>query len=177
MLRLTYPEANVGFLIDTTALSAYMNQEHQHHDSTVAVVDRLPESAPKLVSIVTLAEFDYGIRLAEMNGSTRLNEYRQRLSVVRNYAPLEMTRHTGEAYAAIKSSLAARVQKKPGKKMRRWIEDWVALGSGKELQIDENDLSIAAQTKERDLVIVTGDNDMRVLSSVDSEIRILFTRS
>ena len=167
----------MGYLFDTTALSAYLNREHRHHESTVAVIDQIPTNSPKLVSIVTLAEIDYGIRLAELNGSPRLDEFRQRLSVIQRYAPLDITRYTAEAYAALKCSLAAHVQKHSRKKMRRWVEDWISSGSGKRLQIDENDLWIAAQAKERDLVVVTGDEDMRILASVDPDVRILFTRS
>lgn len=167
----------MGFLLDTSALSAYLNLDHPHHESTVRVINQLPEAAPKLVSIVTLAELDYGIRFAELAGSTRLEEYRQRLAIIRKYAPLDITHHTSEAYAELKLFLAAHVQRRPGKKMPRWIEDWVDLGSAKRLQIDENDLWIAAQAKERDLVVVTGDNDMRILASVDPEIRILLTRT
>ena len=60
--------------------------------------------------------------------------------------------------------------------MGRWIEEWIVLGSGKRLGIDENDLWIAAQAKERDLIIVTGDDDMRVLETVDPEVQVLLTR-
>jgi predicted nucleic acid-binding protein len=69
------------------------------------------------------------------------------------------------------------MQRKPGKKMRRWIEDWIEMGSDKRLQIDENDLWICAQAKERDLVVVTGDVDIRRLSSFDPDLRILLTRN
>ncbi len=173
--RLICREGRLGYLIDTSALSAYLNPDHPHHAFATAVINQLPEAAPKLVSIVTLAEFDYGIRFAELAGSARLEEYRQRLEVVRKYAPLDVTHHTSEAYAELKILLAARVRRRPGKKMRRWIEDWVELGSAKRLQIDENDLWIAAQAKERDLVIITGDSDMRILASVDPEVRIQLT--
>lgn len=61
--------------------------------------------------------------------------------------------------------------------LRVGIEDWVDLGSAKRLQIDENDLWIAAQAKERDLIIVTGDTDMRIIASVDPDVRIRMTRT
>jgi predicted nucleic acid-binding protein len=68
------------------------------------------------------------------------------------------------------------MQRKIGKKMPRWIEDWIEVGSAKRLQIDENDLWICAQAKERDLVVVTGDMDIRRLSSFDLDLKILLTR-
>lgn len=167
----------MGFLLDTSALSAYLNPVHPHHGSAVNVIDELPSEAAKLVSIVTLGEFQYGIQFAEMAGSTRLKEYRDRLRIVRRYALLEITHHTSEAYAELKLNLAQRVQRRAGNKMPRWVEDWIDLGSGKRLQIDENDLWIAAQAKERDLIIVTGDTDMRALAIADPEVRIRLTRT
>lgn len=165
-----------GYLLDTSALSAYLNEDHPHHTGAATVVGGLPTEAAKLVSAITLAELDYGIRFAELQGSKRLAEYRQRLSVVRQYASLDLTRHTSEVYAELKVRLAGQVQRRAGKKMQRWIEDWVEVGSAKRLQIDENDLWICAQAKERDLVVVTGDVDIRQLASFDTDLKILLTR-
>lgn len=165
-----------GYLLETSALSAYLNRDHKHHRTAVEVIDALPAHAPKLVSVVTLAEFDYGIRLAELMGSARLVEYRQRLEVVRQYTQLNLTHHTSEAYAELKLQLASHVHRKPGKKLPRWIEDWVLRGSAKGLQIDENDLWLCAQAKERDLTIVTGDDDIRRLAAIDPSLHILLTR-
>jgi predicted nucleic acid-binding protein len=166
-----------GYLLDASALSAYLNEAHQHHSVAASVVGGLPIAAAKLVSAVTLAELSYGIRLAELRGSRHLTEYRKRLDVVREYTSLDLTRHTSEVYAELKVRLAGQVQQKSGKKMPRWIEDWVEVGSAKRLQIDENDLWICAQVKERDLVVVTGDVDIRQLSSLDPELKILLTRN
>jgi predicted nucleic acid-binding protein len=165
-----------GYLLDTSVLSAYLNPDHKHHGNTVHVVDGLPLNDPKFVSVITLAEFDFGIRLAELAGSTRLVEYRDRLSIVRKYASLPLTHHTSEAYAELKALLASKVQRPRKGKMRRWIEDWIDMGSGKRLQIDENDLWICAQAKERDLIVLTADDDIRHLTSIDADLRVLFAR-
>ena len=78
-----------GYLLDTSALSAYLNKDHPHHAMAMSVVASLPVQSAKLVSAVTLAELDYGIRFAEVQGSRRLDEYRARLDVVRQYASLD----------------------------------------------------------------------------------------
>jgi predicted nucleic acid-binding protein len=166
-----------GYLFDTSALSAYLNPDHSNHGSAKIIVDGLSHDDSKFVSIVTLAELDFGIRLAELAGSNRLVEYRERLNIVRKYASLPLTHHTSEYYAELKIKIAAKVRRKAASKMRRWIEDWVDMGSGKQLQIDENDLWICAQAKERDLTVVTGDDDIRNLISFDSDLRVLLTRS
>lgn len=166
-----------GYLLDTSALSAYLNEQHPNHAAALAVVGALSVEAAKLVSVVTLAELDYGIRFAELQGSQRLAEYRQRLGVVRQYTSLELTRHTSDAYAELKVRLASHMQRKARRKMKRWIEDWVEIGSGKRLQIDENDLWICAQAKERDLIVVTGDADIRQLASFDPDLKIVLTQT
>jgi len=165
-----------GYLFDASALSAYLNEQHRYHSTAQERIDAIPEDALRLVSVVTVAEINYGIRLAESAGSSRLEEYRQRLVTIRQYALLELTYYTGEVYAELKARIAAHVQKKAGKKLPRWIEDWIALGSEKRLQVDENDLWICAQAKERDLILVSGDSDMRNIQAIDPELRILLTR-
>lgn len=166
-----------GYLLDASALSAYLNEQHPHHAIAKGRIDAIAPDALRLVSIVTLAEIDYGIRFAEFAGSARLDEYRQRLAVIRQYAVLDLTHHTSEVYAELKARVATHVQRKAGKKLPRWIEDWIELGSEKRLQIDENDLWICAQAKERDLILVTGDTDMRNISAIDPEVRLLLTRN
>jgi tRNA(fMet)-specific endonuclease VapC len=165
-----------GYLFDTSALSAYLNEGHSFHASASARIDALPSDSLKLVSIITLAEIDYGIRLAERAGSARLVEYRERLEIIKRYAPLDMTGHTSESYAELKACIASHMSRRPNKKMPRWIEDWIDNSSAKRLQIDENDLWICAQAKERDLILVTGDDDIRRVTSYDPSLRIILTR-
>lgn len=165
-----------GYILDTSALSAYLHEGHPHHSVVVRVIDGLPHEAHKFVSIVTLAEIDYGICRAELADSTHLDEYRDRLEIIRQYARIDLTHHTSEAYAELKCRLASHMQRKAGQKMPRWIEDWIFLGSAKRLQSDENDLWICAQAKERDLVVVTTDLDFRQFETVDSEVRVLLAQ-
>lgn len=165
-----------GYLFDASALSAYLNEGHKFHATACDVINALPTGAAKFVSLITLGELEYGIRLAELNGSGRLTEYRERLETIRQYASLDITQFTSHSYAELKAGLAASMRRKPRQKMPRWVEDWVLSGSAKQLQIDENDLWLCAQAKERDLTVVTGDIDLRHLSNVDSDLSILLTQ-
>lgn len=165
-----------GFLLDTSALSTYLNVDHQNHAGAVAAFASLSSDAPVFVSIVSLGEFEFGVRLAEAASSKRMIEYRERLKIVAAYAPLDITRHSAAVYAELRSSLALRVQRKANsQKLSRWLEDWIDANSDKRLQIDENDLWIAAQAKERDLTLITNDRDMEVFREIDPEIRLLKT--
>ena len=88
-----------------------------------------------------------------------------------------MTKHTASAYAELKSQLALTVQRKANsQKLSRWLEDWIDANTGKQLQIDENDLWVAAQAKERDFTLVSGDEDMLRLSQVDATVRVILAR-
>ena len=162
-----------GYLLDTNALSAYYNETHPAHEAIRSAIDALDKEAPLLVSVISLGEIEFGIRLAEYEGSAHLTELRDRLDRIRQHARLEVSHHTGEAYAELKTAIAKRVMRPGRKKRPRYIEDWVDRGSGKALHIDENDLWICAQAKERDLTVVSTDNDFQIFKLVDPSIELI----
>ena len=160
-----------GYLLDTSVLSTYYHEQHKHHAITKAELDRLPSATPQFVSVISLAEIEFGIRLAELQGAKTLAELRDRLERIRAHARMPITHHTSQAYAYLRSQLASRVN--VARKGRpRWLEDWVDAASGQKLQIDENDLWIAAQAFERDLTVLTLDGDFRAFSAVEPALRI-----
>lgn len=166
------------YILDTSAISAYLHSGHSDHATAVAVIDALPTASAKLVSIVTLGELEFGLRLAEAANSAHLAQFRERIAKVRLYTPLNITHHTAYYYADIKSKLALLVKPKANKlKPSRWVEDWIDENTAKQLKIDENDLWIVAQAKERDLTIVTGDRDMESVRAADPMIRLKLTCS
>ncbi len=160
-----------GYLLDTSVLSAYYHEQHPHHVITRAEIDRLPASAAQFVSPISLGEIEFGIQLAELQGAKALAELRDRLKRIGARARLPITHHTSQAYAHLRSRLAASVNV-TRKGRPRWIEDWVNAASGQMLQIDENDLWIAAQAFERDLTVLTLDGDFRAFSAVEPSMRI-----
>jgi predicted nucleic acid-binding protein len=162
-----------GYLLDTSALSAYYNETHPYHEITRSKVDALDKHAPQLVSVISLGEIEFGIRLAEYEGSTYLPEMHVRLERIRQHARLEVSHHTSEAYAELRAAIAKRVLRPGRKKRPRYIEDWVDRASGKTLQIDENDLWICSQAKERDLTLISTDLDFRIFTLVDSSIELI----
>jgi predicted nucleic acid-binding protein len=163
-----------GYLFDTCAISSLLNQAHQHHSAAKAVVASLPRGSLQFVSIVTIGEMELGLKMAEQANSAHLVQFRSRIKAIRAYPDLDLTKHTASAYAELKSSLALTVQKKANaQKHSRWLEDWIDDNTGKKLQIDENDLWVAAQAKERDFTLVSGDRDMLRLSQVDNTVRVI----
>ena len=90
------------------------------------------------------------------------------------YNVLDITRHTAAAYAELKTNLAKKYLAKASRRDRpRWLEDWVDKATGQKLQIDENDLWMCAQAKERDLVFVTADARTQRIADADPDVRVL----
>lgn len=166
-----------GYLFDTCAISSLLNPSHQHHAAAMAVVTGLPGETLQFVSIVTIGEMEFGLKMAEHANSTHLVQFRSRIDAIKTYPILDLTKHTAAAYAELKTQLALTVRRKANsKKLSRWLEDWIDANTGKQLQIDENDLWVASQAKERDFTLVSGDEDMWRLSQVDSSLHVILAR-
>jgi predicted nucleic acid-binding protein len=60
------------------------------------------------------------------------------------------------------------------RRIPRWVEGWTDRVTAQLLQIDENDLWIAAQAVERNYVVVTSDQDfVTVIVPAVPELRVL----
>jgi predicted nucleic acid-binding protein len=74
----------------------------------------------------------------------------------------------------LKTALAKTYLTKLFKRDRpRWLENWVDKSTGQTLQVDENDLWICAQARERDLIVVTADSRIDRISNADLSLRLL----
>jgi len=54
-----------------------------------------------------------------------------------------------------------------------WIEDWIDQNSGRALLINEGDLWMCAQAKERNLILLTIDEKMRRISTADPDLQVM----
>jgi predicted nucleic acid-binding protein len=147
-----------GFLLDTTILSAYLDPNHRNQADTRRAVDALDPAAPRYLSVVSLAELIFGANLAEAFGMGHLTVLHAIVREAQAYDVLDITRHTAAIYAELKTNLAKSYLAKASRRDRpRWLENWVDKSSGQKLQVDENDLWMCAQAKERDVIFVTAD--------------------
>ena len=162
-----------GYIFDTSVLSPLLDPMHSRHGDVQAVIGALDPCSTNFISVITVAELDFGGRLAEtVTGLASPNLQRQ-LTKAHKYAVLEVTKHTSAAYAELKAKLASKYLAKALKRDRpRWMEDWIDKATGKKLQADENDLWICAQAKERNLITVTADRRMKRISDADCEVRL-----
>ena len=137
------------------------------------MIKGLEQASVLFLSTISLAELEFGVQLARRFGAGGLPTLEKMLKDAHSYPVLEVTHHTSVAYAELKANLAhTYLADATRKNRRRWIEDWVDKTSGKKLQVDENDLWICAQAKERALVVVTTDRRMKRIPDADSEVRL-----
>ena len=162
-----------GYLLDTCLLSALLDPTKVNHPAVCSAIDNLDEEAPKYVSVITFAELRFGIRLATLRGDNNTERLEKIVHAAKTHPPLNVTKHTAEEYGFIKAELANKYLKNALKKKRpRWIEEWVDKATGQKLQIDENDLWLCAQAKERNLVLLTAEKKILRIGAVVPEIRI-----
>ena len=162
-----------AYILDTSVLSAILDPNHKRHKGAIAVVKDMVPGSTQYVSAVSLAEFRFGVRLAELTGVLQAPQLRRVLTDAGKYDILDVTRHTADAYSELKSRMAIEYLKNARRKNRpRWIEDWVDRATGKKLQIDENDLWQCAQAKERDCVFVTADQGIQRIADADPGLHL-----
>jgi predicted nucleic acid-binding protein len=115
-----------------------------------------------------------GPNLAGVFGMSDLPVLQAIVRQARSFNVLDVTGHTAAVYAELKTNLAKRYLAKASRRDRpRWLEDWVDKTSGQKLQVDENDLWMCAQAKERDLVFVTADTRTQRIADADADVRLL----
>ena len=162
-----------GYILDTTALSAHLDPSHQKHSEVEAALGVMEDDSMLFLSAVSVAELAFGVRMAKAFGGADLPVIERMLATARTYEALPVTHHTSDAYAELKTNLARKYLAKASRRDRpRWVEEWVDKASGQKLQIDENDLWICSQAKERDLIVVTTDRRMRRIPDADDEVRL-----
>jgi predicted nucleic acid-binding protein len=163
-----------GYLLETSALSALLDPEHDKHAIVKSTIAGLSSGAPVYVSSVALAELAFGVKLYEAcKGS--LPKADNMLAGANSYPKVDVTRHTSLEYAELKKNIALKYLAVPLSKddRKRWIENWVDKNSGQTLGIDENDLWQCAQARERNLVLVTIDRRIKRISEADQILQLL----
>ena len=134
----------------------------------------MPVDSPQFISAIALAELGFGTNLAAAIGKGNLRALEAMIVRARSYAVLDITHHTAAVYAEVKARVAQKYLAKMLRKDRpKYIEEWVDKATGQKLGIDENDLWMCAQAKERDLLFVTADGRMKRISDADPDIRLL----
>lgn len=159
------------YLLDTNLVSVLYDARRPNHIAVRQAIAALPAQAAQLVSVVTVGELRFGLALACAAGQP-LTHIEACLASTEEHPLAEITRHTADAFATVKSSVAlSRIDIM--RRLPRWVEAWTDRVSGQLLQIDENDLWIAAQALERNYVVVTSDRDFtQVIAPAVPDLRV-----
>lgn len=170
------------FLLDTSALSALVKQDHPLHAKAISFKDQHAGQEQRLfICVISLAEMQFGLKMYETltpkPSQTDLDEVRGRIQAAAGLSePLEVTRHVAIEQGRLRSKWAWKVAprkaaqgKLKGAPPERWSDNWPA----KTLQITENDLWIAAVALTHDLTLVTCDKDFERLAQADTDLKIV----
>ena len=157
-----------GYLLDTTTASVLWDQRHYDHQMIRAFLQSVAES-PTWVSTVVLGEVEYGLKTVPKVDEARQAEVRRQMA--RFPLILDVNKHTIEPYSDLRAALFKKFSPKNrrGRLKVKWPEDLRDRTSAKELGIQENDLWIAAQAIQYNLVLITGDY-MKRLQEVSARL-------
>ena len=159
------------FLLDTSVVSVLYDSRRPNHQAVRKAIAGFDRDAPQLISAITIGELRYGLTLSKEAGQP-MTHIEACIERAEEHPLAEIGRYTGQAFAQVKSSIAIqRVDVR--RRIPRWVVGWADRVTGQMLQIDENDLWIAAQAVERNFVIVTSDRDfVQVIGAAVQELRI-----
>jgi tRNA(fMet)-specific endonuclease VapC len=147
------------YLIDTQTVCYWADAKVSQHTNVCNHVNAVPDNSKLLTSVVTFGEIAFGHRIAtppDLVKQAALNKFLNE----KFPKPLEITKFTPTYYSELRALLFGRYPPK-GKKHRRPEQCFDRI-TALELGIDENDLWIASQAYEHNLVIVTNDAMLRI---------------
>ena len=144
-----------GYLLDANIVACWFNESKPGHASVVEHIEGFPDRTPLRVSAVTLGEIEFGHR-KESSSPTPIQVQYSRF--VRDQLPyvVDIRRSTAVYYGSLRADLFKKYRPKRRKKPLR-PEDLVDPETSLALGIQENDLWIAAQAVEHNLVLVSND--------------------
>ena len=155
-----------AFLFDTNIATAMWDMGSKYHQKAREFASSLDKNDEIIISAVTLAEVEYGLRTAPKIDAARQEMERNAMGI---YAfTLPITGSTVEYYSEIRSKLFMKYSPRNarGRLTQHWVEDLLERTPGKLLGAQENDIWIAAQAMEMDLVLVAEDKHMDRIASL-----------
>ena len=163
-----------GYLFDTNAVSPLWNARHPEHDTVKAFFASVSQS-PVWLSTIVLAEIEYGMKITPEMDIDSQNQVRHEMS--NHPFILDIDKHTIGPYSDLRAELFKKFSPRDrrGRLTVKWLEDLIERTSAKELGVQENDIWIAAQAIQYNLILVTGDHMQRLVDvseNLDYSLRI-----
>ena len=152
----------IGYLLDTNIIRFWFDSKRAEHAAVDGRMQRLPASTPLSLSAISLGEIEYGHRiLGDIGDPLQEKDF---LDFIESRLPitLEVGRHTRTAYGTLRARLFERFSPKSRRKKVARPEELIDPTTSLDLGIQENDLWIASQVLEHNLVLVTHDKLIRI---------------
>lgn len=167
-----------GYLLDTSSASALWDELHVHHKIVREFLKEIDESAPVFISPIVFGEIAYGYEIHEAADQQRKEAIQSKLREFDASQILPITEHTAEAYGALRARLFNTYAPRPMRRRARakWPEDLIDKTTSKALGVQENDVWLAAQALERNLVLVTNDK-MTHIGAVAADLQLKILRN
>jgi tRNA(fMet)-specific endonuclease VapC len=159
-----------GYLLDTNVISYWWDEGRPENASVVAHVQLLEAGTPLFVSAVSLGEIEFGHRVVSPAALPVQVQYMEFVQARLPYV-LEVRKSTANPYGALRAALFERFAPVPKRKALR-PEQLVDPISAAQLGIQENDVWIAAQAIEHNLVLVTNDKMSRLLEAAGGSLHL-----
>jgi tRNA(fMet)-specific endonuclease VapC len=150
-----------GYLLDTNIVSYWFDGECLQNQAIVEHVTQLSKGTPLAISSITLGEIEFGLRVRSKEPSEFEAEL-QRFILDQLPQTLDVTEATRIYYGSLRAQLFDRFAPAEKRRRGRRPEQLTNPVTGQELGIQENDLWIAAQAIEYNLVLVTNDALARI---------------
>ena len=159
-----------GYLLDTQTISYWFRPGTPENHNVVTHIDGLDAGTPLRVSAVALGEIEYGHRVAPKTETPIQVEFNR---FVQTQLPdvLDVRRTTRIYYGQIRARLFEKYAPERGRKALR-PEQLVDPVTAKTLGVQENDIWIAAQAAEYNLVLVTHDKMTHLREAVSDILAI-----
>ena len=151
-----------GYLFDTNAVSILWNARHPEHDIVKNFFSSISQ-APVWLSTIVLAEIEYGLKITPKMDVSQQNDIRNEMA--KFPLVLDIDRHTITPYSGLRSELFKKYSPRDcrGRLTAKWPEDLSDRTTAKALGVQENDIWIAAQAIQYNLVLVTEDHMYRLV--------------
>ena len=149
-----------GYLLDTNIVRYWFDERRAEHQRVVQHIQELPDTAPLMISAITLGEIEYGLQVARID-ALKQEDY---LAFISIHLPmvLDITKATRIYYGALRASIFEKYAPNPRRRRGLRPEQLIDPVTSRELGIQENDIWIAAQALEYNLVLVTNDKMDRI---------------
>ncbi|MEM7624797.1 MAG: PIN domain-containing protein [Planctomycetota bacterium] len=161
-----------GYLLDTNIVEYWFNDKAPQHASVENQISSQPDGTPILISTVTLGEIEYGHRAVADEPTAIQVRFKEFLDQHFPYH-LDVKHSTAPPYGELRARLFSKYSPADKRKKIRRPEQLSDPASGLEIGgIQENDLWIAAQAIEHNLILVTNDKMNSIKAVASSSLRI-----